>query len=143
MNSRPYVIWARINCFKARLMEKYRDQTTQDGKFVEEFWCKKKTKQNKMASEIVQISKWVLIHRHSKSSLCKWPWILNWSKWVLLVDISTQILLTIMGSICHSGCLHNCTNQREALNSKLRSFAKFVRNESPKSEQNLIENIYN
>ena len=34
--------------------------------------------------------------------LCKWPWTLNWSKWILLVDIPTQILLTIMGYINYS-----------------------------------------
>ena len=27
---------------------------------------------------------------------CKWLWILNWSKWILVVDIPTQILLTIL-----------------------------------------------
>ena len=30
---------------------------------------------------------------------CKWPWILNWSKWILVVDIPTQILLTVLLSI--------------------------------------------
>ena len=33
---------------------------------------------------------------------CKWPWILNWSQWISLVDIPTQSLLTIMGSIDQS-----------------------------------------
>ena len=33
---------------------------------------------------------------------CKWPWILNWSKWILVVDIPTQILITIQLSIDHS-----------------------------------------
>ena len=35
------------------------------------------------------------------SRFCKRPWILNWSKWILLIDIPTQIFLTIMGSIDH------------------------------------------
>ena len=39
---------------------------------------------------------------------CKWPWILNWSKWTF-------------------GRLRNCTHQKEALHSKLIPFAKFVR----------------
>ena len=33
---------------------------------------------------------------------CKWPWVLNWSKLILLVDIITQTLLHIMGFIDHS-----------------------------------------
>ena len=31
--------------------------------------------------------------------LCKWLWILNWSKWILVVHIPTQILITILLSI--------------------------------------------
>ena len=35
----------------------------------------------------------------------KWLWILNWSKWIFVVDISTQILFTILLSIgLYSGC---------------------------------------
>ena len=33
---------------------------------------------------------------------CKWTWILNWSKSILLVDILTQNSLTILGFIDHS-----------------------------------------
>ena len=33
---------------------------------------------------------------------CKWVWIMNWSEWILIVDIRTQILLTILLSIDHS-----------------------------------------
>ena len=32
----------------------------------------------------------------------KWLWILIWSKWILVADIPTQILLTILLSIDHS-----------------------------------------
>ena len=32
----------------------------------------------------------VLMCRDSKSAFCKWPWILNFSKWILVVD-TTQI----------------------------------------------------
>ena len=32
----------------------------------------------------------------------KWLWISNWSKWILVVDIPTQILLTILLFIDHS-----------------------------------------
>ena len=62
---------------------------------------------------------------------CQWPWILNLSKWTLLVDIPTWILLTIMGSIDHSsrckGWLRNSTYQTEALHNKLIPFATFKR----------------
>ena len=71
---------------------------------------------------------------------------MNWSKWILLVDNPIQILLTIMESIDHSsrykiGRLRNHgnrTHQREVLHNKLIPFAKFVRQWSQKSEQNLI-----
>ena len=33
---------------------------------------------------------------------CKWLWILNWTKWILLVDSITQILNTILIYIYHS-----------------------------------------
>ena len=33
---------------------------------------------------------------------CKWLWIFNWTKWILVVYIPTQILLTILLSIDHS-----------------------------------------
>ena len=45
---------------------------------------------------------WVWYTSIQKSSFCKWPWILNWRKWIPLVDSPTQILLTIIGSIDHS-----------------------------------------
>ena len=77
---------------------------------------------------------------------CKWPWILNRSDWILLVDISVQILLTIMESINHSsrcfkiGRLRNSTHQGEGLHNKRYRSQNLQGNESQKSEQNLIEN---
>ena len=56
---------------------------------------------------------------------CKWLWILNCSKWMLVVGIPTKILLTKLLSIDHSsGCkLKVC----ETIYDKLIYFAKLVR----------------
>ena len=39
---------------------------------------------------------WVLIHQHPKSVFLQVTLILNWSKWILVVDILTQMLLTLL-----------------------------------------------
>ena len=33
---------------------------------------------------------WVLMYWHSSPRFCKWLWIWNWSKWIIVVDILTQ-----------------------------------------------------
>ena len=44
------------------------------------------------------VSVWYEFWYTSIQSLCfyKWLWILNWSKWILVADILTQILLTLL-----------------------------------------------
>ena len=39
---------------------------------------------------------WVLMYRHSKSTFYRWLKILNWRRWILVVNIPTQILLTLL-----------------------------------------------
>ena len=86
------------------LISKSRLQTFVDGKSVKEVsWGKKA----KMVTEKWQISDFFLPNESWYTNIysprfCKWPWILNWSKWILLVDIPTQILFTIIGSIDYS-----------------------------------------
>ena len=56
---------------------------------------------------------------------CKWLWIFNQSKWILVVDIPTQILLTILLSIDHSSrCKLKVYNshQRETPYDKLKVY---------------------
>ena len=57
-------------------------------------------KKSKMTTEIVQILNFFIRNDFWYTGIqiprfCKWPWNLNWSKWI---DIQTQILLTIIGS---------------------------------------------
>ena len=66
---------------------------------------------------------WVLMEQHSKSPFLRV--ILNWSKWILVVVIPTEILLTKLLSIDHSW---RC---------ELNIYIHTEGNESQKSEQNL------
>ena len=70
---------------------------------VEFSWRILMRKKCKMATEIVQILDFFLrksLYSDIQSPcFCKWPLILNWSKWILLTDILTHILITIMVSI--------------------------------------------
>ena len=67
---------------------------------------------------------------------CKWLWILDWSIWKpSVVDIPTQILLTILLSIDHSSrcklkvyiVAHNKSHQRETIHHKSLLTAKLVK----------------
>ena len=90
-----------------------------------------------MATEIVQILNSFLQKEFwhtgiSSSRFWKWPWILNWRKWILLVDIPVQILLTIMGSIdfssrCKLDIYVIAHTPKWNLAQKLLPFARFVR----------------
>ena len=72
---------------------KSRLQTTQDGKLVKEF------DEKIMATEIVQILDVFLRNKLWYTGIqsprfCKWPWSLNWSKWMIFeIDIPSQTLL--------------------------------------------------
>ena len=149
MNSRFCVIWARMNHFETRLMvlsQKVDSKVLRMAIIVREYWWREK---NKMATEIVQILRNKVWYTGIQSPhFYKWTWILNWSKWILLVDIPTQIVLSIE-SIDHSSrckldvyAIHS-THQREAVYNKSKIFRNvFKAINIKKSAQNLIENIY-
>ena len=78
---------------------------------------------------------------------CKSPKILNWSKWILLIDIPTQILLTIMGSIDYSSrwtldVYVIAYIKEKPCTTNWYLSQKLYGNESQMSEQKLSENIY-
>ena len=89
-----------LNAFDG-FITKSRRQSPKDGKLV--FWWKK----CKMTTEIVQILDFLLRNEFQyidsqSPCICKRPWNLNWSKWILFADIPIQILLTIIWSVDHS-----------------------------------------
>ena len=47
---------------------------------------------------------WVLMYLQSKSAFNKWLYILNWSKWILVAYILTQILLTLWLPLPYQFC---------------------------------------
>ena len=109
------------------LITKSRLPTSEDDKLVKEFsWENKQDGDWKSTNFRLFSSEWVLIHRHSKSSFWKWPWILSWSKCILLVDIPTQILLTIIGSIDYSFVckLHIIVTFKQQFNVVYRSHSR-------------------
>ena len=80
---------------------------------------------------------------------CKWLWLLNWSKWILVMDIPPKILLllTIFLSIDHSSrCkldVYIITYTKEKPSwTNWYLFAKLTRNGSQKSEQHLSESVH-
>ena len=112
MNSRFCGFWATTNHFETRLMvlsqkvvSKYPSKLLRMASWLMNILMRKKT--SKMTTGIAQNLDSFLLCEFWYTGIqsprfCKWPWILNWSKWILLVDIQTQLLLTTMGSIYHS-----------------------------------------
>ena len=81
------------------LSQKIYSKVLRNSRLVKIFWWGK----NKMATEIVQNLDYFLWNESWYTSIqiprfCKCHWILKWSKWILLIAIPTQVLLTIMGS---------------------------------------------
>ena len=101
-------IWARMDHFKTPLkvyQGKKWIQSTQDGKFVRVFRWEKKEQNGDWNSTnfILFFLRNVFWYTGTqRPRFYKWPWILNWSKLILLVYIPTQILLAIIGFIDQS-----------------------------------------
>ena len=99
MNSRFCVTWTRIDHFETCLMvfiTKSRFQLgSQDGKLVKVFWWEK----IKMATVMLHI--WNCFCQFwcggvQSPRLCKWPWILNWSK--RIIDCCCCRIATVLWS---------------------------------------------
>ena len=88
------------------------------------------------------LSIWFLMYRHSKSSFLQV--VLNWSKWMLVVDIPTQILLTILlfidySSRCKLKVYLITHTKRETITKKLMFFIKLVKAMKVKRVSKILE----
>ena len=96
----------KMNHFEAQLMVSSRvvDSKVLRMGIQSEYFSDKKAEMANVLLEILDgfslVSMvWVLMYRHSKFAFLQVTFILNWSKWFLVVDFLTHILLTLLTSV--------------------------------------------